>query len=67
MPMHGQAVEKEYQKKGATLQSQQLVEFEIHPRSSAMITLNISLDGMSIQGWKITPILRPVVSDHECR
>ena len=46
-----------YEEKGAILGLQQPVEFE-----SDEITLDILLEGIAIKGWKITPLMRPVVS-----
>ena len=46
-----------YEEKGAILGLQQPVEFE-----SDTISLDIPLEGLSIKGWKITPLMRPVVS-----
>ena len=46
-----------YEKKGAVLGLHQLVDFE-----SDTITLDIPMKGISISGWTITPLIRPVVS-----
>ena len=48
---------KKYEKEGAILGVHQLIEFE-----ADAISLDIPMDGLSIQGWKITPLMRPVVS-----
>ena len=50
-------MKEEYEKKGAILGLHQLVEFE-----SDAITLDIPEMGILIKGWKITPLIRPVVS-----
>ena len=50
-------VEEEYSKKNALPGPDQNVEFE-----SDMISLDIPMEGLSIKGWKITPLIRPVVS-----
>ena len=44
-------------KKNALPGPDQNVEFE-----SDMISLDIPMEGLSIKGWKITPLIRPVVS-----
>ena len=46
-----------YEGKGAILGLQQPVEFE-----SDSIALDIPMEGIAINGWKITPLMRPVVS-----
>ena len=46
-----------YEGKGAILGLQQPMEFE-----SDTISLDIPLEGIAIKGWKITPLMRPVVS-----
>ena len=46
-------------KNGAVLGLYQLVDFE-----SDEVTLDIPLEGISIKGWKITPLMRPVVSSY---
>ena len=51
------AVKDEYIKQGALPGPHQVVEFE-----SDAITLDIPLEGKTIKGWKITPLIRPVVS-----
>ena len=48
---------EEYEKKGAVLGLHQPVDFE-----SDMITLDIPMEGVSISGWKIIPLVHPVVS-----
>ena len=55
-----QVIEKEYIKKRAHSGPEQNIEFE-----SDMITLDIPLKGRTIKGWKITPLIRPVVSSCE--
>ena len=61
--MHtGQAVKNEYEKKGAILQSQGFVDFVYSIDSIAM---KIPMEGIHVQGWTITPLLRPVVSRYE--
>ena len=52
-----QVVKEEYERKGAILGLHQPVEFE-----SDTISLDIPMEGISIKGWKITPLIRPVVS-----
>ena len=47
---------EEYKKEGARPGPDQNIEFE-----ADMITLNIPLKGKTISGWKITPLIRPVV------
>ena len=49
-----------YNKEGALPGPHQLVEFE-----SDMITLDIPTKGTTINGWKIIPLIRPVVSSCE--
>ena len=46
----------EYSEKGALAGPHQPVEFE-----SDMISLDIPMEGITIEGWKITPLIRPVV------
>ena len=43
--------------KGAILGLHQPVEFE-----SEAISLDIPMEGITIKSWKITPLIRPVVS-----
>ena len=50
-------VEEEYTKKNALPGPDQNVEFE-----SEAISLDIPMVGIAIKGWKITPLIRPVVS-----
>ena len=50
-------MKEEYAREGAIRDVHQPVEFE-----SEAISLNIPLEGVSIKGWKITPLMRPVVS-----
>ena len=52
-----QVVKQEYKDEKAVLGLRQLVEFE-----SEAISLDIPMEGISIKGWKITPLIRPVVS-----
>ena len=52
-----QVVEEEYSKKHAHSGPDQSVEFE-----SDMISLDIPMEGILIKSWKITPLIRPVVS-----
>jgi hypothetical protein len=51
------AIEIKYSEKGALVGPQQSVEFE-----ADAISLDISMEGLSINGWQITPLIRPVVS-----
>ena len=46
-----------YERKGAILGCDQLVGFE-----SDTITLDIPVEGITIKGWEITPLVPPVVS-----
>ena len=48
-----------YDRTDAVLGLQQPVEFE-----SDAISLDIPMEGITIKGWKITPLMRPVVSHH---
>ena len=50
-------IENDYNKRKARLGSNQTIEFE-----SDVITLDIPLEGTTINGWIITPLIRPVVS-----
>lgn len=52
-------VKEEYNKKGAVLGLQRLVEFH---SLADQIMLDISMEGVYINGWSITPLGRPVVS-----
>ena len=53
-----QVVKDEYhQKRLALLGPDQPVDFE-----SEQIKLNIPNDGITVNGWKITPLIAPVVS-----
>ena len=52
-------VRKEYDNKGALLGLHQPLEFEAE---SDEITLDIPKEGITIKGWKITPLVPPVVS-----
>ena len=51
------AIEDEYSKKGVLPGPHQVVEFE-----ADTISLDIPMEGITIKGWKITPLMRPVVS-----
>ena len=51
-----QVVKNLYEKKGAILGIEQLVEFE-----KDSITVGIPEEGITIKGWKITPLISPVV------
>ena len=52
------AIKIEYSEKGALVGPHQPVEFE-----ADTISLDIPMpEGLSIKGWKITPLIRPVVS-----
>ena len=50
---------KKYKEEGAIFGLHQPVEFEAE---SDAISLDIPMEGLSIKGWKITPLMRPVVS-----
>ena len=50
-------VRNEYDKKGAILGLHQPLEFE-----ADTITLDIPMEGVAIKGWKITPLIPPLVS-----
>ena len=52
-----QGVKKEYEGKRAVLGHHQPLEFE-----SDEITLDIPMEGITIKGWEITPLVPPVVS-----
>ena len=62
MPFTDKVIGDNYSKKGAIAGPHQPVEFE-----SDMITLDIPVKGITINGWKITPLVRPVVSSCEHR
>ena len=47
----------EYEKKGAVSGPYQPVDFE-----SDTIALDIPIEGVAVSDWKITPLMRPVVS-----
>ena len=51
------AIENNYREKGALFGPHQPVKFQ-----ADSISLDIPMEGRSIQGWKITPSIRPVVS-----
>ena len=53
-------VKEEYERESAVRGLHQPLEFE-----SNAITLDIPMEGISICGWKITPLIRPVVSSCE--
>ena len=53
-------VKEKYERGRAIHGPHQPLEFE-----SNAITLNIPMDGKAISGWKITPLIRPVVSSCE--
>ena len=58
-----QVVKEEYERKGAVLGLYQPLEFE-----GESISLDIPMPGgISISGWKITPLMRPVVSFCGCQ
>ena len=50
-------MKEEYERKGAVLDLQKLVDFE-----SDAITLDIPKEGITVKGWKVTPKFLPVVS-----
>jgi hypothetical protein len=52
------AIELKYREKGALVGPYQPVKFE----AGHDISLDIPMEGLSINGWKITPLIRPVVS-----
>ena len=54
-----QVVKEEYRKSGASLGLCKLVEFD---SESDAVTLDIPVDGITIKGWTITPLMLPVVS-----
>ena len=55
--IHTQVVEKEFRRRGAELVLMQPIEFE-----SDQITVDIQKEGIVRGGWKITPIIAPIVS-----
>jgi hypothetical protein len=55
------AIELEYRGKGALFGPHQPVEFEAS-HDAVSISLDIPMEGLFINGWKITPLIRPVVS-----
>jgi hypothetical protein len=55
------AIELEYRGKGALFGPHQPVEFETG-HDAVSIALDIPMKGLSINGWEITPLIRPVVS-----
>ena len=52
-----QGVKEEYERKGAILDLQKLVDFE-----SDAITLDIPVEGIIVKDWEVTPKFLPVVS-----
>lgn len=52
-----QVVKEEYENSRALLGFRQVVEFE-----SDAVSLNIPMEGITVGGWTITPLIRPVVS-----
>ena len=52
-----QAVKEEYKNSKAMLGLRQVVEFE-----SDAVMLDIPIEGIAVKSWKITPLIRPVVS-----
>ena len=54
---YSQIVKEEYGNGRALLGLCQIIEFE-----SDLVTLGIPMEGISAKGWKITPLIRPVVS-----
>ena len=57
MSFTDKVIEDIYSKKGAIPGPYQPVEFD-----SDMIMLDIPIEGTTIKGWTITPLVRPVVS-----
>ena len=58
--LYFQVVKEDYCRKEALPGPEQLVEFELD-----QITLNIPPEGITLkEGWKITPLIVPVVSTH---
>ena len=51
------AIEIKYSEKGALVGPHQPVEFE-----ADAISLDIPMEGLSVKGWEIAPLIRPVVS-----
>ena len=60
MSFNYKVIGHEYEKKGALPGPHQPVEFD-----SDMITLDIPIEGTTINGWTITPLMPPVVSSCE--
>lgn len=54
-----QAVKDEYKQKHAEEISHQVIAFETKSHS---ITLDIPMEGKSIDGWKLVPLIYPEVS-----
>ena len=54
---YSQIVKEEYGNGKALLGLRQIIEFE-----SDEVTLDIPMEGVISKGWKITPLMRPVVS-----
>ena len=54
-----EAIEIKYSEKGALVGPHQPAEFKA---GHDAISLDIPMEGLSIQGWKITPQIFPVVS-----
>ena len=52
-------MKEEYEKKGATPELCKLIEFD--PELDA-ITLDIPMEGITIEDWEISPLMPPVVS-----
>ena len=52
-----QEILRKYEREGAVRGLYQPVEFE-----ADTITLDIPMEGITIKDWKITPLIRPVVS-----
>ena len=50
-------MKEEYIREGAVRDLHQSIEFE-----SDAISLDIPLEGVNTKGWKITPLIHPVVS-----
>ena len=50
-------MKKAYEKDKALLGLHQVVEFE-----SDAVMLDIPMEGITAKGWRITPLIRPVVS-----
>ena len=57
-------IRNEYEKEeDAVFGPDQPVEFE---SSANMITLDIPIEGLTVEDWKITPLVRPVVRIIAC-